>query len=207
MNIKVCGVTKTEQLVYLDKMAVEYAGLVFDSRSAHDIRHHIKPSDLQSLGLNMQIVGRFKNGSIDFILEYIEKYRFNVIQIDHSLSASECGLLSEQVEVIKTVYLKDGGAEEVLQSYELYDDVSDYYCFDLLKGNGFPWNLPEMLPIEKPFFIGGSWLQPSDASILHRYFHPDFYGADLGSAFEKSPGDKDTALIMSFIKSVNQVDN
>ena len=84
---------------------------------------------------------------------------------------------------------------------------SDYYCFDMMQGQEFPWNIPNELPIEKPFFIGGSWLKPADANILHRYHHPDFYGIDIGKSFEKAPGDMDTALILSFVRSVNQVDN
>ena len=207
MNIKVCGITKMEQLIQLDKMEIDYAGLVFDGKSGTDMRSIINPKELTALSLDIQIVGRFKNCSIDTILQSIDDYRFNIVQIDNPLSVSECGLLTEQVELIKTIHLKEGGMDDALRLLELYDEVSDYYCFDMMQGHSFPWNMPNELPIEKPFFIGGSWLIPADANILHRYHHPDFYGIDIGKSFEKAPGDMDTALILSFVRSVNQVDN
>jgi phosphoribosylanthranilate isomerase len=207
MNIKVCGVTQKEQLVLLDRMGVDYAGLLFDSKNGEGLKTIISSDDLHALSLEMQIVGRFRNSSLDEIQHVIDEYRFNIIQIDSGFSAWECGQLSEQVELIKTLYLNQHSLNQLEETLHQFDPVSDYYCFDLAGGKEFPWNMPEQLAIEKPFFIGGSWLRPADAGILHRYFHPDFYGVDLRDPFEKAPGDKDTALIMSFMRSVHQVDN
>ncbi len=207
MNIKVCGVTQKEQLVILNRMGVDYAGLLFDGKKGEELKTIISADDLHSLSLDMQIVGRFRNSSLNDIRQVVDEYRFNIIQIDSGLSAWDCAELSEQVELIKTIYLNHHHIDQLEEIFHQFDPVSDYYCFDLAGSNEFPWNLPEQFAIEKPFFIGGSWLKPTDAGILHRYFHPDFYGVDLREPFEKAPGDKDTALIMSFIRSVHQVDN
>ena len=97
---------------------------------------------------------------------------------------------------------------------EGYDEVCDYYSFDSnqkhIRGGitkAFDWKMIGDTSIEKPFFIGGGGIRPSDAPMIHRFKHPDFFGVDINNNFEKEPGVKDTALVLSFMRAVNQVDN
>ena len=61
--------------------------------------------------------------------------------------------------------------------------------------------------IEKPFFIGSEFIKPSDAPAFQQFKHPDFLGIELGCQFEKDANTKDTAMILSFSRALNQVVN
>ncbi|MEY3948640.1 MAG: hypothetical protein RL512_1451, partial [Bacteroidota bacterium] len=64
-------------------------------------------------------------------------------------------------------------------------------------GGAFDWNLLTSLRIEKPFFLsGGIGLQQS--SVLRKFDHLDFFGADLNLQFETAPGEKDFKSILQF---------
>ena len=52
--------------------------------------------------------------------------------------------------------------------------------------------------IEKPFFLSGG-IGPDDAALVKKFKHPDFFGVDLNSLFEKEPGVKDMGLVLKFI--------
>ncbi len=89
-----------------------------------------------------------------------------------------------------------------------YDEVCDYYLFDkssagLYGGTGqkFNWNLLGKSKIGKEFFLSGG-IERSDAVALKKFTHPYFYGVDVNSRFEISPGIKDMKLIEEFTKEL-----
>jgi phosphoribosylanthranilate isomerase len=55
--------------------------------------------------------------------------------------------------------------------------------------------------IEKPFFLSGG-IGVDDADKVKRFKHPDYYGVDVNSKFEKEPGVKDMAQVLLFKKSL-----
>ncbi len=89
-----------------------------------------------------------------------------------------------------------------------YDEVCDYYIFDAavkdtFGGNGvkFNWKKISESKIEKPFFLSGG-IGPDNGPLIKTFKHPDFYGVDINSRFEKEPGVKDMALVLQFIHSL-----
>ncbi len=214
MNIKVCGVTSLQQLIDLDKLMVDYAGFVFDKNSYQYVMDKIAPGDISKLDLDIKKVGVFVNEDIDNVREMIALYELDLIQLNGSESPDNCSELSEDIEVIKTFYIDDFDERRIHQMINAYDSCCDYYSFDSnnksIRGgitHAFDWKMIGDTSIEKPFFIGGGGIKPSDASILQQFRHPDFFGVDINNNFEKEPGIKDTALVLSFMRAVNQVVN
>jgi phosphoribosylanthranilate isomerase len=85
-----------------------------------------------------------------------------------------------------------------------YDDVCDYYLFDKATdysiggtGKQFDWSILKKAKIEKPFFLSGG-IGPDDTAKIKSFRHPDFFGVDINSRFEKEPGVKDMALVLGF---------
>ena len=82
-------------------------------------------------------------------------------------------------------------------------DVCDYYLFDskgksgAVGGTGvsFDWKLVKKNKIEKPFFLSGG-IGLEDVAKIKAFKHPDFFGIDINSKFEKEPGVKDMALVL-----------
>lgn len=214
MNIKVCGITSLQQLIDLDKLMVDYAGLVFDEHSYQYVVGKINPMDVVSADLDIKLVGVFANTSMETVRENIEMYQLSMVQLNGSESPEYCRELSDDIEVIKTFYINDFDEEKIHEMIQYYDSSCDYYSFDNVMrsmNNGitksFNWKMIGDTSVEKPFFIGGGGIRPSDATLLHRFKHPDFFGVDINNNFEKEPGVKDTSLILSFMRAVNQVDN
>jgi len=214
MNMKVCGITSIEQLEQLDKLFVDYAGFVFDVKSYQNVYGKIPAEDIKYADVDIKKVGVFTNLDYRSILDTVKVYGLDLIQLNGAESPEMCKMLSKEIEVIKTFYIDDFDSDSIHNIINDYDDACDYYSFDSnIKSNrggitnAFDWKMIGDTSIEKPFFIGGGGIKPSDAPTIHQFKHPDFFGVDINNNFEKEDGIKDTALVLSFMRAVNQVMN
>lgn len=205
MNIKVCGITSMKQLQQLDGLEVDFAGLNFYKHSVRFAGGKILPEELIGADLDIKKVGVFVNAEFDHIMATVEDYGLDVVQLHGDESPHLCEQVSNEVETIKTFRIDD--KSETLIDYILkeYDEVCDYYLFDTAvqnsfggSGKKFDWKQISESKIEKPFFLSGG-IGPEDAILVKKFMHPDFYGVDINSRFEKEPGVKDMALILKFI--------
>ncbi len=214
MNMKVCGITSIEQLEQLDKLFVDYAGFVFDVKSYQNVYGKIPAEDIKYADVDIKKVGVFTNLDYRSILDTVKVYGLDLIQLNGAESPEMCKMLSKEIEVIKTFYIDNFDSDSIHNIINDYDDACDYYSFDSnIKSNrggitqAFDWKMIGDTSIEKPFFIGGGGIKPSDAPTIHQFKHPDFFGVDINNNFEKEDGIKDTALVLSFMRAVNQVMN
>lgn len=202
MNIKVCGITQLKQLQQLDGLNVDFAGLIFYKESPRYVVGKITKEELQSTDFDVKKVGVFVNADYEEISQMIEDYDLDVVQLHGDESPELCEQLSEDVEVIKAFSIGDTttSIDELVADY---DDVCDYYLFDtaskegLAGGTGekFDWKLISKSKIEKPFFLSGG-ISLDDVAKIKAFKHPDYYGIDVNSRFEKSPGVKDMAMLL-----------
>jgi len=214
MNIKVCGITNVEQLYQLDKLLVDFAGIVFDPKSYQCISSDVAASEIKYADVEIKKVGVFCNQSMDEIMEAVNQYGLDLIQLNGMESPELCMQLLNEITVIKTFYIDQFDVEKINSIINQYDECCDYYAFDSnqkeIRGgltHAFDWKMIGDTSIEKPFFIGGGGIKPCDAPTIHQFKHPDFFGIDINNNFEKEPGIKDTALVLSFMRAVNQVVN
>ena len=137
------------------------------------------------------------------VLDAIDEYGLEVVQMHGDETPEMCEDLSSEVEVIKSFRIK--GDEDIDKLVAPYDAVCDYYLFDTggLKesfggtGQQFDWSILEKAKIEKPFFLSGG-IGVEDAARVKGFKHPDMFGVDINSKFEVSPGVKDMKLVLQF---------
>ena len=209
MNIKVCGITDMKQLHQLEGLDIEFAGLIFYKDSARFAGDKIPGAELKKADLDLRKVGVFVDPELIDVLDVIDAYGIDVVQLHGNESPQLCEDLSAEVEVIKAFRIEPGA--NIDRMIKPYDAVCDYYLFDStgkkegLAGNSakFDWELLGKSKIEKPFFIGGG-INPEDSGLLLDFSHPDFFGVDLGLGFEKSPGVIDMAKLLKFKKEVSR---
>ena len=208
MNIKVCGITTMKQLQQLDGLEVAFAGLVFYKKSLRYVGDKISSEELSDADLDIKKVGVFVNAEFDEIMETVEEYGLDVVQLHGDETPYLCKQISNEVETIKVFRIDD--KSDTLMDFILkdYDDVCDYYLFDTAAKNGFggtgkkfDWKQIAESKIEKPFFLSGG-IGPDDAMLVKKFKHPDYYGVDINSRFEKEPGIKDMAMVLQFIHSL-----
>jgi len=205
MNIKVCGITTLKQLQQLDGLDVDFAGLIFYKQSPRYAGNKITKEELAGADLDIKKVGVFVNQEFDEIMEIVEEYELDIVQLHGDESPHLCEKISAEIEVIKAFRVDDKSDKSIDYMIAEYDEACDYYLFDaahkeLFGGSGekFDWNKIAESKIEKPFFLSGG-IAPGDAALVKKFRHPDFYGVDINSKFEKEPGVKDMALVLQFI--------
>ena len=204
MNIKVCGVNSFKQLQQLDGLNVDFAGLIFVKDSPRYVEGTLETKQVKEADLDLKKVGVFVNPELIEVLDAIDNYKLDVVQLHGNESPEMCDDLSSEVEVIKAFSI-DANTKDVDELVAPYDAVCDYYLFDNkgadgLGGSGqkFDWKKIAAAKIEKPFFLSGG-IGPDDAALVKKIKHPDFFGVDLNSLFEKEPGVKDMGLVLKFI--------
>jgi len=203
MNTKVCGITQLKQLQQLDGLDIDFAGLIFYKDSPRYVGDKIKKEDLKNSDFDLKKVGVFVNAGYDEIMQVVEDYGLDVVQLHGDESPELCEELSEDVEVIKAFKVKDSkvSIDEMVADY---DEVCDYYLFDTASsdveggsGKQFDWKLLSKSKIEKPFFLSGG-IGVDDVAKVKAFKHPDYYAVDINSKVEKEPGIKDMALVLQF---------
>ena len=209
MNLKVCGITTIKQLQQLDAMDIDFAGLIFYKDSPRFVGSKIDPAEIQSADFELRKVGVFVNAKKDEILEKVESYGLDLVQLHGDESPKLCSQLSSEVEVIKAFRIGEG-ITDIDELVAPYDDACDYYLFDtggsnLPGGTGkqFDWALLESASIEKPFFLGGG-IGLEDAERIRGLKHPDLFCIDINSRFETLPGVKDMARVLQFRQALKQ---
>ncbi len=203
MNIKVCGITQLKQLQQLDGLDIDFAGLIFYKESSRYMVDSIAKEDLKNSDFELKKVGVFVDPEMIDVLDAIDDYGLDVVQLHGNESPEMCEDLSSEVEVIKAFRIS--GGEDIDELVAPYDAVCDYYLFDAggLKesiggtGKQFDWSILTRAKIEKPFFLSGG-IGLDDVSKIKTFSHPDFYAVDINSKFEKEPGIKDMAAVLQF---------
>ena len=205
MNIKVCGITQFKQLQQLEAMNIDFAGLIFYKESSRYIGDKLPKKDIKSADFDLKKVGVFVNPEMIDVLDAIDDYGLDIVQLHGDENPQMCEDLSSEVEVIKVFRINNGKNINIDKLVEPYDAVCDYYLFDTagLKesfggtGQQFDWNILTKAKIEKPFFLSGG-ISPDDAEKIRAFKHPDFFAIDINSKFEKEPGLKDMGTVLGF---------
>lgn len=203
MNIKVCGITELKQLQQLDGLDVDFAGLIFYKDSPRYVGEKLSAREVKKADFDLKKTGVFVNPEMIEVLDAIDNYGLEVVQLHGDESPEMCEDLSSEVEVIKAFRIT--GNENIDELVAPYDAVCDYYLFDTggLKesfggtGQQFDWNILSKAKIEKPFFLSGG-IGVEDAAKLKAFKHPDLFGVDVNSKFETAPGVKDMSKVLQF---------
>ena len=71
MRVKVCGISRVEQLKQLPEVGATFAGLIFYPKSPRYVLRHITTSQIKKEA-NTNKVGVFVNASIEEVLQMVD---------------------------------------------------------------------------------------------------------------------------------------
>lgn len=209
MKIKVCGNTDIGQVHLLDKLGVDYAGFIFYKQSPRYLGNKIAPDELREFPFSLKKTGVFVNADEETIMKAVENYGLDIVQLHGDETESFCKKISDHIKVIKAIRLSNNSIN-IDRTLKEYDEVCDYFLFDkanagLYGGTGekFNWNILEDVSIGKPFFLSGG-INKNDVESLKHFKHPFFYGVDVNSRFEISPGIKDMTMAEEFVNQLKK---
>ena len=220
MKIKVCGMTSLDQLHQIEEIGADFAGFIFYPKSPrYVLKHGLNGADVKKAKLKIVKVGVFVNESYNEILEQINAFGLDMVQLHGHETPYECAKIADYIHVIKA--FRFGENDHVEWTIKDYYQDTDMFLFDtgvpankeekdkvLYGGTGrkFNWNRLKGLDINKPFFLSGG-IEPNDATMVKSFMNDpvakDLFVVDINSRFEKSPGIKDIGKVKYFIEELN----
>lgn len=198
-KIKICGLTRTEDIEMVNEFLPDYIGFVFaksrrqvSAEQAKELKNKLRPA--------IKAVGVFVNEKPENIAEIANQGIIDLIQIHGDEDAAYCAQLRKltQAPIIKVVRVE---REDDLAGIEEFD--CDYYLFDTLSskdyggtGKAFDHSLLYNKEIKKPFFVAGGLNQDNVAAVIE-VIKP--FGVDTSGGVE-TDGIKDVNKIKEFTK-------
>ena len=207
MNIKVCGITQFKQMQQLEALNIDYAGLIFYKDSPRYMGEKLSGKQVKEADFDIKKVGVFVDPTYSELLDAIDEYGLDIVQLHGNETPEMCEELSAEVEVIKAFRIAGDDSINIDELVMPYDAACDFYLFDTagLKesfggtGQQFDWSILKKAKIEKPFFLSGG-IGPDDTAKVKAFKHPDFFAIDVNSKFETAPGVKDMGAILKFLQ-------
>jgi phosphoribosylanthranilate isomerase len=205
MKIKVCGITKRDDLEALVELGADYAGFIFYNRSPRFVGNKLDGRTVREAGKNIGKVGVFVNADVQQVLQTVKDYGLDAVQLHGDESVAFCQELRLTVPVIKVLPVDADGFLNAAP----YLPHSDHFLFDTASkeyggtGKQFNWELLNNYKLDKPFFLSGG-IGPDDVEAVQRWRHKQLFALDVNSRFEISPGVKDMEKVAIFLKAIKK---
>jgi len=201
MQLKVCGITTTENIMELIPLEISRLGFIFYHMSKRYVYGKLIEDGLKAIPKHIKKTGVFVNAEIAEIEQIIDQYKLDSIQLHGDESPEFCKHFRTQTEVIKTISIKD---ESSFDTAKLYDNACDIFLFDTQSehyggtGKTFDWQWLEAYTLDKPFYLSGG-ISLENFEEIKKIKHEKLIGIDINSRFEIRPGIKDIEKIKQLI--------
>ena len=196
MKIKICGLKDPDNIKAVTALAPDYAGFIFFGQSLR-YAEDLPVSILKDMPATIIKTAVFVNETAETINALIDKFKFDAIQLHGNESPDFCSLFINKVQVIKAFGVGEAFDFDTLSEYA---DKVDYFLFDTKtknhggSGEVFNWSILKKYHLNTPFFLSGG-LNIQNLEEVKNIDNPQFYGVDLNSKFEITPGIKDIKLL------------
>ena len=202
IKLKVCGLTKLDQIVELMQMNIDFLGFIFYEKSPRYVLNALTLNEIKSIQHRGK-VGVFVNENIPTILEISEKAGLNYIQLhgdeneDFIIELRQN--LKEEVKIIKVfripiVIPRNEESQRFFTSLLAVQNDIDYVLFDTDSksfggtGKTFDWQILNELEINIPYFLSGGISAENIENIKQLELQP--FALDINSKVEIEPGNK-----------------
>jgi phosphoribosylanthranilate isomerase len=203
-RIKICGITREQDVHAVAQNGADAFGLVFYEQSPRHVSVHQAAKLAHEAPPFLTVVGLFVNPSVDYVREVLAAVPLGLLQFHGEETPEFCMQFGRPY--LKAVRVKPG--TDLIQCAAFYAGAQglllDAYVEGTQGGTGelFDWSLvPNDLPL--PVILSGG-LNPGNVAEAVRQVRP--YAVDVSSGVEVAKGIKDAAKIAAFITEVKNVD-
>ena len=206
-KVKVCGLSRPEDIFQANKLKSDYIGFVFYPKSKRAVTQSQAALLKAMLDKEIKAVGVFVNADIAFIEKLAQLRIIDLVQLHGDEDSLYIQELRKRVyiPIIKAIRVQ---GEESLQNLRNYP--VDFFLFDTYKpgqygGTGERCNLElEGVTIPKPYFIAGGLDASNVAHVIAE--NPHAYAVDVSGGVEDSAtGLKDAQKMADFVAQVKQL--
>lgn len=196
-RIKICGLTRAEDMAHAVRSGADYVGLVFADGSPRRVETSTLGDWLEEARGDAEVVGVFRDQSLQQVIEAIDRFDLDFVQLHGEESGEEWARLPVRM----------------IEGRIVGDDVPDArfagaawaHLLDGGAGSGrtFDWGLvTELARAERIFLAGG--LDAQNVSAAVRTVRP--FAVDVASGTERVAGVKDPDRVVAFIEAVRAAD-
>ena len=227
MKLKVCGLTKMDQIQELVSLNTDFLGFIFYEKSPRFVLNHLSLEEISEIN-HQGKVGVFVNERIEKIVEISEKSNLNFIQLhgdeDEEFIKRLRQMLNENTKIIKVIRIGDDKTNfenEIKKMSNLKSQISNL-LFDTDSkafggtGKTFDWKILNEIEIPKPYYLSGGIsleniknlqnfvkVNMSENKTLTKLNTP--FALDINSKFETEPGIKNLEKIKNFTQIVKKI--
>ena len=203
-RVKICGLSRPEDIFQANKLKPAYIGFVFYPKSKRAVTQSQAALLKAMLDKEIKAVGVFVNADIAFIEKLAQLRIIDLVQLHGTEDRLYIQELRKRVyiPIIKAIRVQ---GEESLQNLRNYP--VDFFLFDTYKpgqygGTGERFNLElEGVTIPKPYFIAGGLDASNVAQVIAE--NPHAYAVDVSGGVEDSAtGLKDAQKMADFVAQV-----
>lgn len=202
MKLKVCGLTKLDQIQELISLKVDFLGFIFYEKSPRYVLNHLNLKEISKIP-HAGKVGVFVNETIENVIDFSVKANLNFIQLhgdedDHYI-ANLKNNLPNQIKMIKVIRIGNQTSEELQKNINQQPSTINYLLFDTDSkafggtGKTFVWKILNEVEISIPYFLSGGISLENVHQIPTINTQP--FSLDINSKFELEPGIKDLEKI------------
>lgn len=196
-KIKLCGLSRTQDIEAANKLKPDYIGFVFAAKSKRRVSP-LKATELKSrLDPEVKAVGVFLDDDLDAVAAMMNLGIVDLVQLHGSEDEEYIKKLRTITDkpVIKAFIINS--AEDVKRAEA---STADYILLDGGKGEGkaFDWSL--LKNIRRQYFLAGG-LNPGNAADAVRTLAP--FSVDVSTGIE-TDGKKDEEKMTAFVNAVRE---
>lgn len=205
LKLKICGVTKSDQIHELVSIKIDFLGFIFYEKSPRYVLKHLHLKDILNINHNCK-TGVFVNENVNKIVENSLQAGLNFVQLHGDESENFIAELRKELppktKIIKVIRI--GNQKLELKTLNL--DNINYLLFDTDSktfggtGKQFDWNILNEINIPLPYFLSGGLSDENIDKIKMLNQKP--FAIDINSKFEIDYGVKDINRIKAFRKNI-----
>ena len=194
-ELKICGLSRIEDIIAVNRHGADFAGFVFFEKSKRYVDPYKANELISLLRADIKPVGVFMDEPLDNVVRIARISGVELIQLHGHESEEYVEYVKRTLDrpVIKAYKASEEGAlEKAAQS------SADYVMIDSGAGSGkkFDWSI--LKDFKRDYFLAGG-LDPESVGEAIRMLEP--FAVDVSSGVE-TDGIKDEKKIAEFIKAV-----
>lgn len=204
-RVKICGLTREQDVLAVAKSGADAIGLVFYERSPRHVSIEQAVRLLRVLPPFVTAVGLFVDAAPAFVRAVLDAVPLDVLQFHGNESPEYCAQFGRPY--LKAIRVKAG--VDLLQCAADFRAARglllDAYVEGIPGGTGakFDWSLIPTA-MEVPIILSGG-LAADNVAMAIAHVHP--YAVDVSSGVEASKGLKDAVQIARFMDEVQRIDS
>ncbi|MCR5094542.1 MAG: phosphoribosylanthranilate isomerase [Lachnospiraceae bacterium] len=198
-RIKLCGITRAEDITVINRLRPEYAGFVFFRKSRRCVSREQAEKLRGLLDPAVKTVGVFVNEPAENVAGLLDAGVIGLAQLHGDEDEDYISRLRTMTEapVIKAFRI---GQREDLEAARA--SSADHILLDAGMGDGIPLPWEWLTNLDRPYFLAGG-LSPDNVEKAIGMLHP--WGVDVSSGIE-TDGVKDAEKMRRFAEKVRSTD-